>query len=136
MPAGSLASSLLIERPGERHVLRALVVSIVLAFTLGSNASLLCRIWCQTPAAAASGCHDGALSNSPIVTMDGSCGVRLGVAAVQEEVRRGVSAPETAFVILILADPFGETHDAARLRHAAWVSAPSRPRLPLSILRI
>jgi len=40
-------------------VFRAAVLSIVLALAVGQNATLLCRVWCDLQAAAASGCHHG-----------------------------------------------------------------------------
>lgn len=77
------------------------LLSIVLAFAIGANASLLCDAWCH-PAAAAAECHHESPSTLVDVAADDGCNdVVLGVASITREyLRRGVSNRDTANAVV------------------------------------
>lgn len=115
-------------------MLRAIVLTVVLTFTTASNCSLLCRMVCQAQAVG-NGCHEALPASQARVAND-MCGVGSGLmAAVQEVLSRGVSAPDIDHVILPLA---GGTPDAARAAYRLspkWASPPLGQRPP-TVLRI
>jgi hypothetical protein len=77
------------------------VFSIVLTLAVGQDATLLCRVWCNPQAAAASGCHHEESINPPTVAGD-SCDYVLGVGAfIREEAGRTVAAPDVAHAIVV-----------------------------------
>ena len=79
----------------EHHVFRVAVFSVVFTLTVGQNAALLYRMWCDSQTAAASGCHDEDSATSPSVVGDDTCdNMALSAAPfLREEVRRSVSSP-------------------------------------------
>jgi hypothetical protein len=78
-----------------RIVFRAATLLIVLAVAAGPSAGLVCRMWCDPLAAAASGCHhaDDDVATS-VASAGRSCDDEALTAAtfVREDVRRGVHA--------------------------------------------
>jgi hypothetical protein len=64
---------LLLESRRVLIVLRAIVLSIVLLFVAGRTVPLLCNVWCEPQAAAASGCHHEDNGGSTSVASDDSC---------------------------------------------------------------
>ena len=74
---------------------RAALVSIVLVLTLGQNATLLCRVWCQPQERANSTCEHQPEKTSPSVTGNESCIPIEGTTPfVREDGRRGSSASD------------------------------------------
>lgn len=82
-------------------MLQRVLLSIVLAFAVGANASLLCKAWCH-PAAAATGCHHEDPSDLVGVAADDGCNdVVLGAVEVtREDLRRGLSDRDTANAVV------------------------------------
>jgi hypothetical protein len=119
-------------------VLRAIVLSIVLNFTAGANAALLCRVACHTATVvvATRGCHGEGSTSARVIANQG-CRVALGVMAiVHEELRRGVSAPDTGHALLSIAEAFAESPTYAHGRLRPWTGPPLEPRPPRTVLRI
>jgi hypothetical protein len=86
----------------EHHVFRATLVSIVLTLAVGQDVTLLCRVWCDAPLAAASGCHYEDTIDVPSVTGDRSCDYVLGASAfLREEARRTVAGPDAAPALVV-----------------------------------
>jgi hypothetical protein len=83
-------------------MLRAAVLSMVLILAAGPSASLLCRAWCDSRAAASTGCHDQAPATTPIVA-DNSCDdmVLNADAFLREDAPCGVSTPEADQTVLV-----------------------------------
>lgn len=81
---------------------RAALVSIVLALTLGQNATLLCRVWCQPQERANSTCEHQPQKTSPSVTGNESCIPIEGTTPfVREDGRRGSSASDAQPSVVI-----------------------------------
>jgi hypothetical protein len=82
-------------------MVRGAVLSIVLTLAVGPEAALLCRARCHPQAADASACHDEKQVSSSSVGADATCDhVVLNIAAyLREDVRRGVSAPDTSHTL-------------------------------------
>jgi hypothetical protein len=119
-------------------VLRAIVLSIVLTFTAGANAALLCRGACHTAtvAVATRGCHGGGSTSARVIANQG-CRVALGVTAVvHEELRRGLSAPDTGHALVSIAEAFAESATYAHGRLRPWTGPPLDLRPPTTVLRI
>jgi hypothetical protein len=73
-----------------------------MTLAVGLDATLLCRVWCDPQAAAASGCHDRATIDSPSVTGDTGCDRVLSVGAfLREEAKRSAAAPDAAHAIVV-----------------------------------
>lgn len=117
---------------------RAAVLSIVLTLAVGQNASLLCGTWCDPQAVAASGCHDEDPVIPPSVAGDGSCDhVVLSLAAfLGEDVRRGVSAPDTDHAIAAPRYQLAHSTPAARPGNDTAHRWPIGKRLLSTALRI
>jgi hypothetical protein len=83
-------------------VVRAAALSIVLTLAVGQNAAL-CKVWCDRPVAATTGCHDTDGATSASMTRNDDCHhVGLGVITfVSEDVRRGTSAPNALHVVSV-----------------------------------
>lgn len=105
----------------EHQVLRAAVLSIVMTLAVGQNAALLCRAWCESQAADASGCHHEQQASSTSVSADDICDhVVLSLAAVlREDVRRGVFAPDADYAILVSRYQLAPSKTDPRPRHQA-----------------
>ena len=82
---------------------RAAVLSIVLTLTAGSNASLLCAVWCHPEAAATGQCAHPDSISTPIMTAKDSCpDIAVGsTAVVREDVRRGASTPHAQQAVAV-----------------------------------
>lgn len=84
-------------------VFRTAVLSIVLTFVAGPNASLLCAVWCHPEPAAAGPCEHRDPTGTPSVTTNHGCPeIAAGTAAlVREEVRRGVSTSDGQHAVVV-----------------------------------
>lgn len=74
---------------------RAAALSIALTLTAGPSVGLLCTSWCDTQAAAASGCHHADSGPTVAVAADDECddaALRVGTY-LREDPQRGVSTP-------------------------------------------
>jgi hypothetical protein len=85
-------------------VFRAALVSIVLALTLGPNATLLCRVWCQPQERANSTCEHHP-SSAPSVTGNESCTPIEGITPFVRESGRGGSSASDGQPSVVIA-PF------------------------------
>ena len=115
----------------EHHMVRGAVLSIVLTLAIGPNAPLLCRIWCHPQADAATGCPRMDPTTSPSVAGDPRCdqAVLSAAAVLPEEVRRVVSAPDTAHAIQVTRYQLASSATDSLPRHErrrAW-SVEKRP---------
>jgi hypothetical protein len=83
-------------------VFRAAALSIVLTLAVGQNAAL-CRVWCDPPEAAATGCQHKDAATSASMTRNDVCNhVGLGVIAfVTEALRRDTSAPNALHMVSV-----------------------------------
>ena len=96
---------------------RTIVLSIVLTFVAGPNASLLCRTWRDPQAATPSDCQHERPGTSTTVADDDACGDDTLVLAtfVREDVRRPSPSRGSALAILVPRDQLvGPTPDARR----------------------
>jgi hypothetical protein len=130
-----LASFLLPYR-SEHPVLRVTLISIVLTLAVGPNATLLCRTWCDRPAAALGACHRDQ-ATAPIISGDDSCDtVVISATLLREGERRGVPSPDGDHAIPVFRSDVARSATDARLGHEPgreW----SLDRRPLpTILRI
>ena len=117
---------------------RTALFSIVFSLAIGQNASLLCKVWCDPGAAAASGCHHARCpTDSPkLIGDDCDANTRGGDAFLKEEGRRSVSATDGGHAIAAPHYQFALGTAGARADRAPWRSPPLETR-PLDIaLRI
>jgi hypothetical protein len=84
-------------------VFRATVLSIVLTLVAGSNASVLCRAWCDPAAAAATGCHHTDGTQSATLTGTDECGkaVPNSAVVVKEDARRGAPSSDLQQAVMV-----------------------------------
>ena len=108
-------------------MLRSTVVAIILTLTVGQQAALLCRVWCDMSAPAAASCHDTGLHGVARVADAGhDCRHEVVAAAfLREEVRRSATDLETAPAVLV------PSYQLVRLLSDA---RPDRERVPVSPL--
>jgi hypothetical protein len=102
------------------HVFRVVLLSTALLLTAGQHVSLLCQVWCDPEAAAASGCHDrGNVTDAPRLTSLDSCddGVASIAAFIREDLRLGASAPQVDHTIPVPRYAVAPTTTDARLLH-------------------
>jgi hypothetical protein len=99
----AVLASFLPSEPVEEFVLRAALVSIVFTLTVGQNAAVLCRAWCDGQGAPASECHQTSAADGLSVTADEHCGevVAAAAAALPEDVRRDMSSADSDQAISI-----------------------------------
>lgn len=83
-------------------MLKSAIPAIVFLFAVGSNASVLCKAWCDSRAAAETGCHHADSSTSPTLAGGDSCqdALQEGTTFVREDVRRVASQDDASDVIL------------------------------------
>ena len=119
------------------NVFRAAVLSIVLTLAVGPNASLLCAVWCHPDAAAGPCEHPDATSRSS-ATSEHSCPAIGGgsTAFVREDVRRGVSTPQTKYPVVVPPLLFTPPPPHALSIHAGAQSPPLQTRRVVLTLRI
>ena len=122
----------------EHCVFRAVILPVVLTLAVTQSAALLCRTWCDSQAAAASGCHHEEPASSTSVARDNGCDhVVLDLAAfLREEVRRGVSAPGAAHALLVPRYQLVHSTPDSRLGHDTARPWPLEPRPLRTALRI
>ena len=84
---------------------RSAIPAIVFLFAVGSNASVLCKAWCDPRTTAETGCHHEDNSTSPALNGGDSCQDSLqgGAAFVKEDLRRGVAHDDASDAVLDLA---------------------------------
>ena len=77
-------------------MLRATVLSIVLALSAAQNAPLLCRVWCRSEPVGSAACAHQDPSTAATVAGDHNCGTPLFsiVAVADQVVRRSAPAPD------------------------------------------
>ena len=82
---------------GERSVLQAAVLAIVLMLAVGPNATLLCSVWCH-PDEAKTSCEHQSTTASPRVTGEDSCRTVPATLTtfVREEAKRGQQTSQLA----------------------------------------
>lgn len=115
-------------------MIRATALSILLALAVGPNA-LLCRTWCDQPAA--SGCHEEDSLPSPGLTRDDTCQPGALIATfVREDVRRGDANPNPGHAVLVSRDAFLRSTTDAGQGAALWRHRPPGHRSPTTTLRI
>jgi hypothetical protein len=100
-------------------VFRSAVVAIALTLSVGQNAALLCRTWCDPHEAVASGCHTQAATTSPTMLGNDNCtDLTLGAPAfVREDLRRGASAPDAQHAVLVPGYQFAPPPSDTRSGH-------------------
>jgi hypothetical protein len=98
----------------EHHLIRATVLSIVLALAVGPNASLLCRTLCNPKAAAMGGCHQEAAATSSSIAADGGCADVSYSAALLREDLRGDGSRDRDLAIPVLRYHFQRSATDAR----------------------
>lgn len=82
---------------------RAAALSIALTLSVGQNAALLCRTWCQAHAAATSECHHEDSSTAQRVASDEGCD-RPSLNAlvfVREDVRPGAAVGDADYAVSV-----------------------------------
>ena len=119
-------------------VFRAVVLSIVLTFAVGPNASLLCAVWCHPDAAPTGSCEHPNPTSTPTVTAkDGCPDVAAGTSAsVREEVRRGVSASDGQHAVVVAPFQFVPPRTPPEFGRAPGQRPPLEARPLLLALRI
>jgi hypothetical protein len=117
-------------------VIRPALLSIVLALAVGSNVSLLCKVWCH-PATDASGCHYDDSSAVTRVAGDVDCSdIVVGMAAVTREGLWRGPARETIDAVVVVPYQFApSTIDIGPALHACRVTPFTRRPL-VTVLRI
>ena len=76
---------------------------IALTLTVAPDASLLCKLWCDSQMAAAGGCHHSTSTASTTVATPSEACDNLALSALpflREDVRRGVSALDPGHALL------------------------------------
>ena len=85
---------------------RTVVLWIVVTLTVGQNAALLCRTWCEAHAPAASACHHSDPAPSTRVSAgDDCCKAVLSTSTtmfLREDVRLGVSSADSVYAIAVV----------------------------------
>jgi hypothetical protein len=133
-----VAGVVLASWPCEHPVLRTVVFSIAFALAIGPSAAPVCRILCDTPAAAATGCHHDTPVTSTSVLGDQLCGMIAPGAAgfLREEPRLGVFAPDVQHGLRVAGSHLAHVTNVPRPGHATehgW----SLEKLPLqTVLRL
>jgi len=98
----------------EHHLIRATVLSIVLALAVGPNASLLCRTLCDPKAAAMDGCHQEAAATSSSIAADDGCADVSDSAALLREDVRGDGSRDGDLAVPLLRHHFQRSATDAR----------------------
>jgi hypothetical protein len=133
-----LVGVLLANHGSEHQVFRVAVFSVVLSLAVGPNTTLLCRAWCDPPAAA-TGCHHrGDSSDSPSLVREHHCDDRApnSTAFLKEDVRRSRSSSNADPAITITRSQVAPARTDARLDHELG-HLPSLEKRPLeTALRI
>jgi hypothetical protein len=122
----------------EHQVFRTFVLSIALTLAVGPSATLLCRVWCDAQAAAASGCRHEKHTRSTGVRAEDTCD-RVGVsvaAFLREDVQRGRSGPNADHVTLIARYQLSHSTIDALPGHDAGRQWPREERPVPTALRI
>jgi hypothetical protein len=122
------------------HVFRPVLFSIALSLAAGPNASLLCKALCEPPAAAATGCHEGAAQSDSAASVVGDhhCDANIAVVTVvlKKDVRRTAPEPHGDFAHPLERYRLDATVNAARVEHGPG-QPPSLDTRPLeTTLRI
>jgi hypothetical protein len=116
-------------------VVKAFVLSTVLALSLGPHAARLCLAWCQ-PVVAEADCHDDApVSASAMVSQADCCEPGATSPAVFTTVLRDHATPHGAAALCTPSVPF-RLDTGARYSRATDVSPPRPGRLRATVLRI
>jgi hypothetical protein len=138
LSALSRAGALLATGRSEHHMFRATALSIVLTLTVGPNASLLCRAWCDSNAGAWNECQHERSSATTRIAVDDDCdNAVFGVAAVlREDVRRDVPPPDSNRAIPVLRFQLVQTTIDARQGREPWRDWSLQERPLLTALRI
>lgn len=96
---------------------RAAILTVVLLFAAGPNASLFCKAWCAPQAAAESGCHHEQSGEDVSVGGADSCEDSVGPASLLKEDLRRAPAPDAGPGVLMTRLQV----TAPAMRHvAAW----------------
>jgi hypothetical protein len=124
----------------ERHVFRAVLLSVVLLLGIGPDIPLLCKALCDPAAAAANGCnHQMNLSDASARLIGGhdcDANVLIDRAYVREDGRRTAPSPRTGFAFPLAHSQLAAPVNSA-LPHRGPGHLSSLERRPLeSALRI
>ena len=117
-------------------MLRAAVLSIVLTSLAGPNATLLCRIWCDSHQPARVDCHHEQTGTAPAVTGVGDCDDITGAVFVQEDVRRGVTERDAQDEVFLARYRPAPSASKAGLGSEMGRGSPPDKRPPVTALRI
>lgn len=119
-------------------MLRAAVLSIVLTSLAGPNATLLCRIWCDSHQPARTDCHHDQTGTTPAVTGVGDCDdmVVTGAVFVQEGARRGVTDRDADDAIFVARYQLAPSASKAGLGSGLGRGSPPDKRPHVVALRI
>jgi hypothetical protein len=117
-------------------VFKVLVLSTVLALSLGHHAALLCQAWCQHVVVAEAKCHEDApVSAAALLSQTSCCEIAAAPAVFTTDVRNHMAAHRAAATLVSphppLRSPSGTIHDDWR--------APSPPlerRPRVAVLRV
>ena len=116
---------------------RAALVSIVFSLAIGQNVALLCRMWCDAHATAASECHQNSSTTSSVAKSQDCDNVVVAATAVlREEVGRGVSSRDANQAIPVPGYRLALLMVDARPQSEPWRERPLEKRPFLTALRI
>ena len=117
---------------------RVAVLSIVLTSLAGPNATLLCRIWCDSHRPARVDCHHEPMGTAPAVTGVGDCDDMglTGAVFVLEDVRRGVTERDAQDADFVARYQLAPSASKAGLGSEMGRGSPPDNRPPVTALRI
>jgi hypothetical protein len=120
-------------------VFRTAVVWIVLAMAAAPNASLLCRVWCDTQGPAIAGCHhqpkpDGLLRVTTVDSCDAM--VLSNTPFVREDLRRRIAPPQAHQAVGVISDHWAGLVWQAHPRSNRQSEHAFEGRPPFTALRI
>lgn len=115
-------------------MLRATVLSIVFTVAVGPNAALLCKVWCDPGAAAASGCHhQGSSSEATRLVAANNCDDDDGSNLPAILLARAQAASDSQFTVATIPPTMTTPLSFVAARHLD-TSPPRGPSRDLPIL--
>jgi hypothetical protein len=103
---------------------------------VGPSATLLCKAWCDRVYTAVSDCHHDQVSTAAALTGTADCESAGLSAVLPEDIRRGVSSPDSGTAVLVLRNHFTASTSQPDVRDASALRSPPALRPLLTALRI
>jgi len=93
-------------------------------------------VCCHAAAALGRDCHSGTSSKAPRITANRDCGPTLSTAAVRDELRPTVSAPDAGDALLNIVPTVLDASRERDRRARPWADPPLQQHRPVIALRI